>query len=228
VQVLRKTLANPARPAVTPCLGLLSRLDADTRAFSKAIATGRKAARAMWQRTRAPKVRGQNESILDADGARLRAWCNWLRAVRRTPEKAFDVSPVFGAWQLSFVVRNFAPALQRVGVEEQQADGSWREQHSRHTIEFRAEAAKPRANLRRPFSVPVDSRDAVLRISVHGLGQVGLEQITLSNGIETLTAPSRGNRMILGRKAPTHGFPDIAAAPTANWTLLLSFVRTPV
>jgi hypothetical protein len=228
VITLRNTLTNAARPAVAPYLGLLSRLDVDARAFSKAITSGRKAARAMWQRTRNPKVHGQNEGILDADDARLSAWRDWLRAVRRTPEKAFDASPVFGTWQLSFIVHNFAPALQRVVVEQQQADGSWRELHSRHTIEFRAEAAASRANLRRPFSAPIDSRDAVLRISVHGLGQVGLEQITLSNGVETLTASSKGKRTILGRTAPKRGFPDIAAAPTAQAVLPLTFVRPPI
>jgi len=181
----------------------------------------------MWRRTRDPKLRGQNEEILDADTMRLCTWRDWLRAVRRTPEKAFEASPVFGAWQLSFVVRNFAPALQRVVVEKQLADGSWREQHSRHTIEFRAEAANPRAAIRRPFSLPVSGPDDVLRISIHGLGQIGIEQITLSNGIETLTVPSKGKRTILGRAAPRHGFPDIAAAPTAQAVLPLTFVRPP-
>jgi hypothetical protein len=220
-------LPDAARPAVAPYLGLLSRLEIEARAFSKAIAAGRKAARAMWRRTRDPKVRGQNESILDADSARLRAWHDWLRAVRCTPKKVFDASPVFGAWQLSFTVHNFAPALQRIVVERQQPDGSWRDLHSRHTIEFRADAAKPRVNVRRPFSVPVDSWDAVLRISVHGLGQVGIEQVELSNGVETLPAQLRRKRTMLGSAAPKHGFPDIAAAPTAQAVLPLTFVRPP-
>ena len=228
VKTLRKMLPNAACPAVAPYLGLLSQLQAEARDFSKAVTAGRIAARAMWRRTRDPKVRGQNEIILDADSARLGAWHEWLRAVRRTPEKVFDASPVFGVWQLSFTVHNFAPALQRVVVEQQQPDGSWRDLHSRHTIEFRAEAAKPRTNIRRPFSVPVESRDAELRISVHGLGQVGIEQIELSNGIENLTAPSKGKRTILGRTAPKRGFPDIAAAPAADSTLLLTFVRQPI
>jgi hypothetical protein len=227
VPALRRALSNAARPAVAPPLGLLSQLEIDARAFSKAIAAGRKAARAMWRRTRDPKVRGQNESILDADSARLRRWREWLRAVRRTPESALSSSPVFGAWQLSFTVHNFAPALQRVVVEQMQPDGSWRDLHSRHTIEFRAEAANPRAAIRRPFSLPVSGPDDVLRISVHGLGQVGFEQITLSNGIETLTVPSKGKRMILGRKAPKHGFPDITAAPTAQSVLPLTFAQAP-
>ena len=223
VKALRKKLSNTARPAVAPYLGLLSSLDVEARSFSKAITSGRKAARAMWRRTRVPKVRGQNESMLDADEVRLRAWREWLRAVRRTPEKAFDASPVFGAWQLSFTVHNFAPALQRVVVEEQLSDGSWRELQSCHTIEFRAEAAHPRANFRRPFSMPVGASDAVLRISVHGLGQVGIEAIFLTNGVETFMPSSRRKRTLLGQPAPKRGFPDIAAAPRDGSILPLNF-----
>jgi len=207
---------------------LLAKLEVEARAFLKTIAAGRKAARAMWQRTRDPKIHGQNETILDADAMRLRVWSEWLRAVRLDSEKAFEATPVCGAWQLNFTVHNFAPALQRVVVEHQQPDGSWRELHSRHTIEFRAEAAKPRTNIRRPFSVPVGSPDDVLRISVHGLGQVGVEQITLTNGVETLTPSSKRKRTILGRPAPRHGLPDVAAAPGKASILPLSFARRPV
>jgi hypothetical protein len=168
-------------------------------------------------------VSGQNEEILDADTARLRAWRIWLRSVRRDDKMAFSASPVYGAWQLSFIVHNFAPALQRVVVEQRQSDDSWRELHSRHTIEFRAEAANPRAAIRQPFSLPVDGPDGAYRISVHGLGQVGLEQFTLSNGLETLTLRAKRKRAILGRPAPKHGFPDIAAVPAIQAILPLTF-----
>ena len=43
----------------------------------------------MWRRTRAPKARGPNEAMLDSDTTRLRAWRDWLRAIRRNPEKVF-------------------------------------------------------------------------------------------------------------------------------------------
>jgi len=225
VFALRNHLAKPRTGKKAPTLTLLSRLEADTRAFAHALAAGRKAARIMWRRTRNPKVRGQNEAILDADATRLRTWREWLRAVRRTPEKVFAASPVCGAWQLTFIVHNFAPALQRVVVEQRQPDGSWRELLGRHTIEFRAEAASPRTGIRRPFSVPVGSPDDVLRISVHGLGQVGIERIELTNGVEILRPPAKRGRTILGRPAPHHGFPDIAAAPGKESLLPLIFAH---
>jgi predicted RNA-binding Zn-ribbon protein involved in translation (DUF1610 family) len=225
VFALRKTLAQRGVKDNAPYLKLLAKLETEAVVFSRTIAGGRGAARAMWRRTRNPKVRGQNETILDADATRLRTWREWLRAVRRSPEKVFAASPVCGAWQLTFIVHNFAPALQRVVVEQQQADGSWRELLGRHTIEFRAEAASPRAGIRRPFSVPVGSPDDVLRISVHGLGQVGIERIELTDGVETLLPPSKRGRTVLGRPAPRHGFPDIAAAPGGESILPLTFMH---
>jgi len=224
VQGLRAILSptnSSACLAVAPTLKLLAKLEAEAIVFLRTIGVGRKAARIMWRRTRAPKVRGPNEAMLNADTTRLRAWREWLRAIRRNPGKVFAASPVCGAWQLTFTVHNFAPALQRVAVERQQADGSWCELHSRHTIEFCAEAAKPRAGIRRPFSVPVDSQDDVLRISIHGLGQVGIEQVALTNGVETLAPPLQRKRTILGRPAPSEGFPDIAATPGAESILPL-------
>jgi hypothetical protein len=218
----RKDIATlrAARPAVAPYLG---RLESAAKEFSKAIDAGRKAARAMWQRSRNPKVRGHNEAILDADAARLRAWCDWLHAIRRDPQAAFSASPAYGRWQLEFSVHNFAPALQKVVVEARQVDGSWRALHSRHTIEFRAEAALPRANITRPFSVPVEAVDDVLRISVHGLGQVAIQDVTLSNGVAILKAQGLKKRAILGHPAPRAGFPDPAARPEDKACLMLEF-----
>jgi hypothetical protein len=204
----------------TPYLG---KLVAEAKDFSKSIAAARKAARAMWRRTRDPKVRGQNEAILKADSARLKTWLAWLREVRRDPTKAFTASPVFGAWQLEFMVHNFAPALQRVVVSQQEPDGSWRELAGRHTIEFLAKAAQPRTDVRRPFSVPVTKADAVLRISIHGLGQVAIEDVVLTNGVTTMRHQGGKKRVLLGKPAPRAGFPDIAAAPDKSSILMLRF-----
>ena len=115
----------------TPYLKKVANLTTEIRAFADSLAAGRKAARAMWRRTRDPKVRGQNEAILDADTSRLRAWRAWLIAARRKPEKSFTASPVHGPWQLTFTVHNFAPALQKIVVDEQQSDGTWRELNNR-------------------------------------------------------------------------------------------------
>jgi len=223
VFALRKTLAQRRVKDNAPYLKLLAKLETEAAVFSRTIAGGRGAARAMWRRTRDSRVRGQNEAILDVDALRLRAWRKWLRALRRQPGKAFEASPVCGAWQLNFSVCNFAPALQRVVVEQQQPDTTWRELHGRHTIEFRAEAATPRTSIQRPFSVPVGTSEDVLRISVRGLGQVGIEQIELTNGVATLAPSAKPKRIILGRRAPRHGFPDINAAPGRASILRLNF-----
>ena len=111
----------------------------------------------------------------------------------------------------------------QVVVEAQQIDGSWRTLHSRHTIEFRGEAAQPRATITRPFSVPVGAVDDVLRISVHGLGQVAIEDVTLTNGVAVLKARGLKKRRILGRPAPKSGFPDPAAPPVDGACLKLKF-----
>lgn len=216
VAAVKRLRSNAARPALAPYL-------AESATFAKTIAAGRKAARSMWRRTRDPKVRGQNEAILDADLARLAEWREWLRAVRRDPAKAFAPSPVFGAWQLEFVVHNFAPALQRVVVSQQRPDGSWAELAGRHTIEFVAESAVPRADFRRPFSVPISSPGAVLRIAVHGLGLVAIEKISLTNGVTGLQPKNCARRKILGAPAPKSGFPDVFAAPDERSILALRF-----
>ncbi len=182
----------------------------EVAAFTGALAEGRRAARAMWSRTRDPRRRGQNEAILDADAERLKAWRSWLRLAVKNPDHVWRASPVCGAWQLSFTVHNFAPALQKVIVEQQQSDGSWREVGGRFTIEFRARAANRRANLRREFSVPLETADVALRIAVRGVGQIKIESVRLTNGAVAHHASLR--KKILGQPAPRRGFPEL------NWT----------
>ena len=178
--------------------------------FLRALTAGRKAARAMWALSRDRRVRGQNEAILDADLKRLRAWQQWLKRVAANSPHVWTASPVFGAWQLVFEVRNFAPALQKIVVEQPQPDGTWKDIAARFTIEFRAEAARPRANVRRIFSVPLPSPEAPLRIGVRGLGQVKIARVLLTNGAEIRRLP--GDARIIGLPAPTTGFPGL------NWT----------
>lgn len=201
---------------------LLARLYTETFAFAKNLAAGRRAARAMWNRTRDPRVRGQNMDILDADSRRLLGWRRWLHSAAGRPARAMEPSPVFGWWQLEFVVCNFAPAVQRVVVQQQEPNGSWRELAGRHTIEFDAAAAVPKADIRRPFSVPVDTPDARLRIEVQGVGQVAVEDLSLKNGVVTLHPARAKKRILLGSPAPKSGFPFPAAKP-AGLTLKFGF-----
>ena len=187
------------------------------RDFARALQTGRKAARAMWTRTRSAQVRGANETILEADAKRLAEWRAWLKRAVRQPEISWEATPVCGAWQLQFMVHNFAPAVQKVVVEQQQPDGTWRETAGRHTIEFRSYAARPRTKLKREFIVPVDSPAAELRITVHGVGQVAVSHLVLTNGPTISQTKNFRAKTLLGQRAPATGFPVIqtgaAAAP---------------
>ena len=177
------------------------------RAFARVIKAGRKAAWTMWVRTRDPQARGQNEIILDADERRLGEWRAWLKRARKQPELVRSATPFCGAWQLQFMVHNIAPAVQKVLVEHQQPDGTWREMAGRFTMEFRATAARPTAKLKREFTVPVDAADAKLRIAVRGVGQVAISHVQLTNGVETRRVRPQARKKILGRRAPARGFP---------------------
>ncbi|HWZ93981.1 MAG TPA: family 20 glycosylhydrolase, partial [Opitutaceae bacterium] len=110
-----------------------------------ALKKARRAARTMWQRSRDPRRHGPNEEMLTRDAQRLRTWRAWLRRAQKKPALAQGATPVCGRWQLQFAVHNFAPALQKIVVEQQRTDGTWEELHSMFTIEFKAAAAQPRA-----------------------------------------------------------------------------------
>lgn len=190
---------------------VLQREQAAAEAFATAWQAGRQAAQTMWRRTRRPSDTNQNEHSLQGDRRRLRAWCVWLRRCGRRPSFVHRASPLAGAWQLQFMVYNFAPALQKVIVEERQPDGSWRELHSRFTIEFLAAAAQPRAQIARGFAAPVSGPQNELRLAVRGLGQVAIGQVELTDGVQCLRPrrwPAKTKRR-LGEKAPRAGLPDL-------------------
>jgi hypothetical protein len=219
----------------------VNRLQSEASAFYSAIRAGRDAARVMWRRSRDPRVRGPNELMLDRDAERLREWTRWLRDAARNPDLIWQATPVCGAWQLLFTVHNFAPAVQKVVVEQQQPDGTWEVIHGLHTIEFRAFAAHSRTTLRREFSVPIadlnhdqicragspssamppknmdcaaDGAILPLRIAVRGVGQVAVSHVELTNGV--VRCPPTGwppvQKKLLGRPAPLRGFPEV------DWT----------
>jgi hypothetical protein len=142
----------------------------------------------------------------------LTDWRSWLKRTARQPELAWGATPVCGAWQLQFMVHNFAPAVQKVVVEQLDADGAWRELAARFTIEFRAAAARPHSKLKREFTVPVDSPDAKLRVAVRGVGQVAVTHAVLTNGVDSRRSRTYAQRKILGRRAPGRGFPSF------DWT----------
>ena len=194
--------------------------------FAAQIDAARSAARVMWTRTRSPRARSPHEDILDRDATRLADWQRWLDTVTTNPAHCLDASPVHGRWQLTFIVHNHAPALQKILVEQQSsrgperelrdsapapAEGTWTTLAERFTIEFRAKAARPRANLRREFSVSIDSPAPPLRIALRGVGEVAISQVTLTDGIASLHPkdwPMRERRP-LGSPAPRSGLPDL-------------------
>ncbi len=190
---------------------LRRKLQAEAEGFSSAIGGGGLAAQAMWARTRKQNRPNPNRVVLRQDAARLKSWRHWLGRVAKKHERIMAASPVCGAWQLQFVVHNFAPALQKVVVEQRRPNGTWTVLQSRFTIEFRAAAARPRTNLQREFSVPVDSAACPLRIAVRGIGQVKISRVELTNGVARLRPRGwpAARKRILGRAAPGRGFPEL-------------------
>jgi hypothetical protein len=147
--------------------------------------------------------------MLEADARRLADWITWLKLAQKNPERVAQSTPVCGAWQMQFMVHNFSPAAQKVIVEQQEPDGTWRELASRHTIEFRAYAARPRTKIQREFTVPLDSAGPKLRIAVRGVGRVAISHVTLTNGVEIRRERNFRRKKILGHPAPQHGLPDL-------------------
>ncbi|HTB81006.1 MAG TPA: family 20 glycosylhydrolase [Opitutaceae bacterium] len=181
----------------------------EAKRFDQELRRGCLAARAIWRRSRDARQRGPNETMLAQDARRLRAVLTWLRRAAKNPALAHGTTPLCGRWQLQFTLHNFAPALQKVVVEQQTEDGSWQELHSLFTIEFKSAAARPRTKIVREISVPVDSADARLRLAVRGAGQVAVSGVVLTNGVLIRRLPRPRSKIILGAPAPRRGFPPI-------------------
>ncbi|WP_043581943.1 family 20 glycosylhydrolase [Geminisphaera colitermitum] len=231
----RRLHARATPAAARRLAALLSKLLSACDVFSRQLRAARAAARAMWDATRDPQrcAQSQNLTLLDQDARRLSAWRRWLRSSLRDPARVRTACPMCGAWQLQFTVHNFAPALQKIIVEQQQPDGAWIELHSRFTIEFRAAAARPRAKIAREFATPVppppppsSHGDAAptlpLRIALRGLGQVRLGNIHLTDGVTTHRATPSRFRPLLGQPAPAEGWPVLDWQHNAD-TLPLTF-----
>lgn len=214
---LRRLIAKDHDPA-----GLLRRMEDDSRVLADELARGKIAASQMWRGSRSHRKGGKNLELLRADAARLGAWQRWLKAVMRHPERAWAASPVCGEWQLHFWVHNIEPACQRVAVEVRDDGGDWRQLAGRHTIEFRAAAARPATRWKRGFSVPVADVGASLRIRLSGVGRVKVSHIQLTNGVTVKRAVDFRERKILGRRAPSRGLPNVAPH-TGDATLRVYF-----
>ena len=186
----------------------LAELATRTTTLALALRSGRRAARTMWCRTRDPARHGQNETILNSDAARLRRWRTWLRAAERDPRRIDTACEVVGRWQLQLTVHNDRPALQCVVVQQQATDGTWHDLARRYTLEFRTAAARPRARIAREWSVPVEDPDLPVRLTLRGVGEVGISHVQLTSG--HTTRPNRAwptrVRQRLGTPAPHSGW----------------------
>lgn len=176
---------------------------AEGRQFAAELAAGRRAARAMWHFTRDRRKRGANEKILLLDAARLRAWQRGR--------------PVWGGrWQLCYRLKDFAPGLHLVGVEQQQPDGRWKMIQSCYTTEFQTRAAQPRGAFEHEHAAPVDWNGKAtdrprLRIVLRGIGEALAGNVALTDGSTTVTARGLGPRrwQRVGRPAPHAGLPPL-------------------
>jgi len=209
-----------AKGARVPLARALTQALANARTFARHRVEAKRAARAMWIRTRDRRRNGQNEALLEADRKRLNDWIAWLKQAARHPEILPFATPVCGSWQLCFNVINFAPCVQKVIVEKQEANGEWAEIAGRYTIEFRASAARPRARIVRPFSVPVATSDTVLRVRLTGVGQIRIGRAYLTDGVALRPLLKAQQTKLLGRPAPKHGLPALSASGTrCEWRL---------
>jgi hypothetical protein len=203
---------HPAGGKPRLALKILEQITRDAHQLEQELTRARAAARVMWRRSRDARQRNPNEEMLACDAQQLRSLRTWLRRAQKNLALVRGATPLCGAWQLQFTLHNFAPAVQKVVVEQQQNDDSWKEIHSLFTIEFKAVAARPRAGIVREISAPVDSADARLRLAVRGTGQVVISQVSLTNGIITRQPPNPRKKIFLGQTASSSGFPFI------DWT----------
>ncbi|HEY1849268.1 MAG TPA: family 20 glycosylhydrolase [Opitutaceae bacterium] len=212
VLALRRRLARsgPAGPRLRADLATLA---SRASQFADVIAEGRTAARAVWAFSRDRRQKGPNELIVASDARRLAALRRWLGRAGRDPRLVASASPVQGAWQLTFDVLLSEPALQRVIVEREEAPGVWTKAAQRTAIEFLSEAARPRAMIRREFSVGVPG-PGCFRIAVRGVGRVGIGRPGLSDGVSFLSPVGwrPAERRTIGLPALGSGFPDL------DWT----------
>jgi glycosyl hydrolase family 20 len=210
ILALRRRMARggPADPRVVRGIAML---DGHAGQFAATVRAGSRAARDLWRLTRDRRVRGPNERIVGQDAARLRALRLWIARAAGDPSRLSEPSPVCGAWQLNFDVVLSEPALQKVVVEARDAGGPWRMLYGRMALEFRAEAARPRAGIRREASVPVPGPGCELRIAVRGIGRLGVANVELTDGVEVLRPAGWPTRRVrtLGSRAPADGFPDL-------------------
>lgn len=181
-------------------------------AFAVSLNQAREDARLMWTTSRPAYTfaSSPNDRLLAADEAQLRALLTWFENCRAKLAHVFSASPVCGIWTLRFTLHHFAPAHQKVVIEQHWPDGTWRELHSRVLIEFRGQAAQVNTpKLRFEFACPVANPNAPLRLASRCLGELAVSHIELTDGISTRRHRPLPERHRLGTPAPGSGWPKI-------------------
>jgi hypothetical protein len=181
----------------------------------------------MWTASRPANTFPQspNARLLDSDSAQLVALRSWLEACCKQLTHVVHASPVCGRWTLRFTLHHFAPAHQKVVIEQHSPDDSWRELLSWVLIEFRGQAAQVNTpKLRFEFACPVENPDAPLRIASRCLGEFAVSHIELTDGVSTRCHRPLPQRQRLGHAAPTTGWPKIDWL-TNTGALLLNFTH---
>lgn len=200
-------------PAARALTGIAS-LQQKAGEFRTAWQTGRLSAQAMWHTTRTSRTKSPNALIFQNDHRQLVRWEKWLAKCQRNPAMLWNANPVCGRWQLFYQVWNYAPAVQRVSVEQWQ-DGAWANIKTCHTIEFQACAAAQTSRITRQHSTPINWTGAAetaprLRLTVRGVGSVKIGAIYLTDGIRRIQLSSSSARWRkLGSAAPRRGLPKL-------------------
>ncbi|MCP5528939.1 MAG: family 20 glycosylhydrolase [Opitutaceae bacterium] len=192
-----------------PIIQQLRRLLAQTKVFQKEWFQGRHAAEQMWLTSRQPNSTAPNLVLLDRDQLQLEMWSAWLRQCLINSEHVMTANTVVAGWLLSFSVWNFAPAVQRI-VIEQRIGHAWQPVKSCHTIEFQSRGAAPQSSLRHLYAAPVSGsteHPPSLRLVIGGVGRVRISELKITDGINTWTAASK-SWLEVGHK-PVTGWPRL-------------------
>ena len=187
----------------------LRRLLAQADTFHKEWRKGHRAALQMWRTSRHPSATAPNLLLLDRDQVQLKTWSAWLRQCLIKPEHVMTANPVVADWLLSFSVWNFAPAVQRIVIEQKMGD-IWQAIKSCHTIEFQGRGASRESSIKHFYAAPVSGSSdhpPSVRLTIGGVGRVKISMLKITDGINTWTSRSK-SWLGFGAK-PIKGWPRL-------------------
>lgn len=193
-----------------PLRAQIHRLLAQAAVFQKSWREGRQAAHTMWRLTRHAKATPPNLELMNRDRIQLASWTDWLRDCLDQPAHVLSTNVVVAENLLSFTVWNFAPAVQRIVIEQATGD-SWQVVKSCHTIEFMSSGASARSSLKHIYAAPISGsidKPPSLRIAIGGVGRVRISNLRLTNGITAWKYDMAQTWIELGQNT-TKGWPQL-------------------